>query len=91
LYPGLMRAFKEPEYNIEAQMEIKETRISIERFQKIIKRENYTVLKNTFWLINPNYEVKFGMKPRKMPVIFTRIPYLRNFIITTCYYVLRKS
>jgi hypothetical protein len=33
-----MRAFNEPEYNIEAQMEIKETRISIERFRRIIKR-----------------------------------------------------
>lgn len=91
LYPGLMRALKEPEYGIEALLEIKQTRISIERFNKIIKSEKYPVLKKTFWLINPNYEIKFGLKPRKMPGFISSIPYLRNFIITTSYYILGKS
>lgn len=91
IYPWIMRAFNEPEYNIEALMEIKQTRISIERFRRIIRREKYPVLKRTYWFINPNYEIKFGLKPRKMPDIITQIPVLRNFVITTCYYILGKD
>lgn len=88
LYPWLLRSFNEPENRISDLMEIKQTRISIERFERIIRKENYPVKKRTFWFINPNYKIKFGLKPRKMNAFISHIPYLRNFLITTCYYVL---
>lgn len=91
LYPGLMRALKEPESRIQDLLEIKETRITIERFRKIINKENYKVRKRVCWFINPNYKIKFNLKPRKMPALIRGIPYLRNFLITTCYFILEKG
>ena len=74
--------------NPKGLLEIKETGISINRFEKIIRKENYEVVKKTYWFINPNYEVKFGLKPRKLPKIF-QIPFLQDFCITTAYYLLK--
>lgn len=91
LYPGLMKVTGEPPVRIEELLEIKDTRITIEKFEKIIKRENYRVQKKTFWLINPNYEIKFNLKPRKMNQIISSTPYFRNFFITTCYFILTKE
>lgn len=88
LYPGVLRLFNEPEGRIEDLLEIRETRISIERFRKIIKKENYRIIKEDFWFINPNYKIKFGLKPRKMPGIISAVPWIRNFLITTNYYLL---
>ena len=68
-------------------LEIKETGISINRFKRIIGKEKYAVMKNTHWFINPNYQVKFGLKPRKLPKIF-QIPFLQDFYTTAVYYLL---
>ncbi|MDD2380405.1 MAG: class I SAM-dependent methyltransferase [Mariniphaga sp.] len=69
---------------------IKQTGISIDRFERIIQKENYTINKRTLYLINPNYETKFGIKPRKQNRIVTSIPWVRNFLTTAVYYVLSK-
>jgi len=88
LYPWTLKLFKEHKVTIESLLEIKETRIHIERFRRIVKNENYSILREEFWFINPNYEVKFGMKPRKMNSFLGGIPYVRNLFITTNYYIL---
>lgn len=69
---------------------IKETGISIERFERILKKEFYSTDKRTFFFINPNYETKFGMKPRRQSKIIAGIPWLRNFFTTAAYYVISK-
>ncbi len=87
-YKGIMKLFKEPDARIEDLLEIYDTRISIERFERILKKEKYTTDSRTFYFINPNYEIKFGLKPRKVWGFIGAIPYLRNFFITTNYYVI---
>lgn len=87
-YPGLLRWAGEPEQMIESLMEIRETRISLERFHRIIRKEKYKVEKRILWFINPNYQVKFGLKPRKQIGVINTLPWIRNFLITTCYYLL---
>jgi len=74
--------------NPKGLLEIKETGISINRFEKIIHKENYEVIKKTYWFINPNYDIKFGLKPLKLPKIF-QIPFLQDFYITAAYYLLK--
>lgn len=91
LYPGLMRIWKEPEGRIQDLLEIKDTRITIEKFNKILRKENYKLVHSTFWFFNPNYEIKFGLKPRITLKLFAKIPFIRNFYITTCYYLIKKS
>ncbi len=70
---------------IEALKEVKETGITIERFRRIVKKNGYKTDKEQLWLVNPNYEIKFGMKPRKQFFLFAVIPFIRNFF-TTCNY-----
>lgn len=91
LYPGLMKIAGEPVPRINDLLEIKETRITIEKFEKILKKENYPVKKKVFWLVNPNYEIKFSLRPRKMNRMISSLPYFRNFFITTCYFILSKE
>jgi len=63
------------------------TGITIERFEDILQNTGYGALQKTLYFINPHYETKFGLKPRKQLSLISAIPYLRNFLITTCYYV----
>lgn len=70
-------------------LEIKDTGISLERFLRIVRKEQFVIAEEELYLINPNYEVKFGFKPRKLWKI-GNIPYLRNFYTTCGYYLLTK-
>ncbi len=85
LYKGILKLFGEPDARIEALLEIKETGISIERFFNALRMNNYIVLKTKYFLFNPNYEIKFGIKPREQAKIISAIPYLRNFLTTALY------
>jgi SAM-dependent methyltransferase len=91
LYFGIMKLFGENKNIIEELKKIKETRISIQGFLKILKTQNYNIDKVDYYFINPNYEVKFKMKPRKLSKLIASIPYLRNFFITTCYYLISQK
>ncbi len=90
LYRFILKTFNEEDERIEGLLEIKETGISIERFERILKKENYKIDKRTFYFINPNYETKFGLKPRLQVKPVTVIPFLRNFLTTAMYYVISK-
>jgi len=90
LYKGLMSAMEESDALIEGRMEIKETGITIERFKKIIKKEKYNVLKEVHYLINPNYEIKFKLKPTQQLPVVDKIPFFRNFVTTCCYFLISK-
>ena len=90
IYKFILKLFGESENGIKALLEIKETGISIERFERILKQESYTIDKRTFYFINPNYETKFGLKPRKQIGLITSIPWLRNLFTTAMYYIISK-
>ncbi len=87
MYKGMLKMFGESEAKITNLMEVWDTRISINRFKRIIKKRNFTIEKETFYMINPNYEVKFNLKTRALPKILN-IPILRDFITTTYYCVI---
>lgn len=90
IYAGLLKLFGETDRRIKGLLEIKETRLHLWKFHKIIKKSNFKIVKELLYLINPNYEVKFGLKPRKLPR-FMNIPFLREFFITTDYILLSKK
>ena len=90
-YSGLLKMIGETPIQIEAMLEIYDTRITIDRLDRILRDNNYSVLKKTDWFINPNYETKFGLKPRKQLGIVSAIPFIRNFLITASYYVVRAN
>ena len=84
LFVMMMKMFGESENRITGLLEIRDTGISINRFKRIVKGNNFNIEKEDFYLINPNYEIKFKLKVRKLPGIM-RIPYLRDFFTTTYY------
>lgn len=86
IYIGMLKLFGESKDTIENLKEVKETGISIRRFRSILKKQGYKIDKDTLYMINPNYEVKFKLKVRKLPFIFN-IPHFRDFFTTTYYSV----
>jgi len=88
IYSAILKGFGESRTKVTDLLEIKQTGITIERFERILKKCNYLKDKRTFYLVNPNYEAKFGLKPRKQSRFISAIPYLRNFLITTNYYLI---
>ncbi|MDR3219855.1 MAG: class I SAM-dependent methyltransferase [Dysgonamonadaceae bacterium] len=87
LYKSILNLFKE--HITEALLEIKETGISIERFENIVKKEGYKIINKQLYFINPIYKYKFGIKVRKQPKIIGSIPYLRDFFTTSVYYLIQ--
>lgn len=90
IYRLILKMFGENDGTLKELMEIKATGISIERFRRILKAEKYTIDKEVYYLINPNYETKFGLKPRKQNRLVSSIPWIRNFFTTAMYYVVSK-
>ncbi len=91
IYKPILKLFGESKIMIDSLLEVKETGISINRFERILKRFSYKKESRDFYLFNPNYEVKFGLKPRKVIPPFSCIPFLRDLYITTNYYVISLS
>jgi SAM-dependent methyltransferase len=90
IYKGILKLFGERSETIECLEEIRETRISIRRFRKIVEKTKYSIIDETFYLINPNYEIKFNLKLRILPK-WINIPLVRDFFTTTCYYILENK
>ncbi len=88
LYKGIIKAGGASDAVIEELMEIKDTQISIERFEKISKASGFSIINKQWFLINPIYKYKFGLKPRKQNALFGAIPGLRNFLTTCAYYTI---
>jgi len=85
IYKMLLKVGKE---NVQEMVEIKETGISIERFEKIVEQTGYKVVNKTHYLINPIYEYKFGWKPKIQSGWMSKIKYIRNYFTTCVYYLI---
>jgi len=90
IYAKILKKGGESQEKIDGLLEIKETGLSLNRFKKIIREENFKIIEKTHYLINPNYEIKFGLKPRKVWKIF-QIPLLQDFYTTATYFLLKKE
>lgn len=89
LYKGVLKAFGEKEDVIVDLMEVKDTGISIERFERIVKRQQYDITQRRFYLINPIYKYKFGVSAKKQFGPIAAIPYFRDFLTTCVYYMIK--
>ncbi len=91
LYRGILKLSGEYEPVINELMDTKDTGISIERFERIVKSTGYHITKKQFYLINPIYQYKFGLKPRKQLGLISAIPYVRDFFTTCVYYLIKAG
>ena len=77
--------------HIEELMEIRECRMSVELFERLCSATGFQVLDRTLWLVNPHYRAKFGLIPLQLRLGLDRTPHLRNYLSTSCFYILRNS
>ncbi|HEU4554174.1 MAG TPA: class I SAM-dependent methyltransferase [Chitinophaga sp.] len=89
LYRALLKAGGEHNSTIQELMEIKDTGISIERFEKIVKQQGFAVTLKKHYLVNPIYKYKFGLQPRVQWGPVTHLPFVRNFVTTCVYYLIK--
>ena len=87
IYKGIMKLFGERPEKIEDIAEIKETGISIERFEKLCKKSDLKIYAEKHFLFNPIYKWKFGLNPREQFGFITKLPYIRNYFTTCAYYL----
>lgn len=88
IYRWILKKNNEP---VEALMEVRDTGISIERFEKICRKEGYNIIHEKHYLLNPIYKWKFGWKPRTQGVVIKAIPFIRNFFTTCVYYLIQEK
>lgn len=90
LYKLLIKAFGENAGCMNELISIRKTRITIERFERLSRFAELKINDRQLWLVNPHYEVKFGLSPCRIPRILAGLPYIRDFISTSCFYILSK-
>jgi len=90
LYRFILSTGGESKATIDGLLEIKQTGISIERFRKILKKHDFSIIQETLYFINPNYEIKFGLSPRKQSGFIVALPFIRNLFTTSVYYMISK-
>ena len=90
IYRRIMKAAGESESTIADMLDIKKTATPIELFEKLVREGSLRILDRTLYFINPHYEVKFGLRPRKLCKPLSAIPWLRNFFSTGCFYLVAK-
>lgn len=88
LYTAFLKACSEKPGTIMELMDIKQSACSIERFIAATKRTGFSISSQQLYFINPHYETKFGLKPRKLNPLLGKIPWLRNFFCTSCFYTI---
>ena len=91
LYERILRIGKEDDGCIKELLSIKKTKCPIELFERTMREEKFEAIDRTFYFINPHYEVKFHLHPRKLYPIIVKIPYIRNFFTTSCFYCLKST
>jgi len=91
MYPMVLKLFGVNASGIKTMKEIRSTGISINRFLRICKKACFKEHARRFYLFNPVYEYKFGIKPRRQNTIIAAIPRFRDFVTMGVYFILKAS
>lgn len=91
IYKFILQAFGEDKQKIENLLEIKDTRISTARFEKICKANNFKINKRIKYFIAPIYEYKFGYKTKLLWNWVAAIPWFNDFFTFQSYYLISNK
>ena len=87
MYRGWVKLAGEPQGVRDELENVRSTRITTERFERIVRDSNLEISERILWMFNPIYALKFGIGARKQFKIFSAIPFVRNFVSTAAYYI----
>ena len=91
LYAAYVRRAGEPAHIREELASIRATRITLERFERIVRACGLSVRRRRLWLFNPIYAQKFGLPARALPDWLAALPVARNFYTTAAFFVVGAS
>ncbi len=91
LYRGILRGCGESDAVIGELSDIRRCRTPIGLFRRLVARHGYRIVCEQLWFINPHYQIKFGLRPRRLTPLIGKIPWVRNFFSTSCFYILTPS
>ncbi|MDO5570114.1 MAG: class I SAM-dependent methyltransferase [Bacteroidales bacterium] len=91
LYKSYLKLCGESKERIDELLDIKDCATSIELFESLINESKYSIENRRLYFINPHYEIKFNLKPRLLNPSIGRVPYLRDFFSSSCFYILTKK
>ncbi|MEL6673755.1 MAG: class I SAM-dependent methyltransferase [Bacteroidota bacterium] len=91
IYRGIISAFGEREAVKKELLELKDSGISIGRFERIARQTGLEILARNLYLFNPIYKYKFGLEARKQAAWLVGLPWVRDFFTTCAWYVVGKS
>lgn len=91
VYKGMLKVMGEKKDKIEGLVEVKETRISTARFERLAKENDFKIEKKQKYFVAPIYKYKFGMNPKKLTPIVGGIPWLNDFFTFQSYYVISQN
>lgn len=73
--------------DVKEVLRLKDIRLTISKFKRIIRSTNYEIVKTEYYLIRPVYKYKFGLKSIRLPVI----PLLNEILATEASFILVKK
>ncbi len=89
-YKGILKAFNDRK-QLQNLLDIYDTGISTKRFERILKRTNFTYLSKTSYFIPPIYYYKFNKKQRILHPIISSIPLFRELFTMSAYYIVSRK
>ncbi|KAA6341053.1 tRNA 5-carboxymethoxyuridine methyltransferase [termite gut metagenome] len=90
LYRGIAKIGGESQKCMDELMDIKRCRTTIEMFENLVCETGYLIESRKLWFINPHYETKFHLRPCSLSPFIAQIPYIRNFLSTSCFFILKN-
>lgn len=91
VYRYILKSLKENDACIRELMDIKSCKTTIEMFEKLMRKCKYEIVDRTLYFINPHYETKFNLKPRRLSPFIGATPYIRNFFCTSTFYMIKPD
>jgi len=89
IFKAILTFARESEETISELLSIKHTKVTVEAFEALTKLSKWEIVNRCLYLVNPHYEIKYKLKPHKLPVFIAKLPHIRNFMSTSCFYLLK--
>jgi SAM-dependent methyltransferase len=91
LYRQILRLANEEESLISELLRIRASALTLEAASVLWKTNHLVTIAEAFYLISPTYEMKFNLRPIRLPRIMSKISWLRNYYTTAYWGVFQLS